>query len=127
MRILVTGSREWSDAQTLGDILSGMHRRKPFTKVASGGARGADALAEAWARHKDLPYGHYPVDHSLDGPWPHAGINRNVRMFHAFGPDLVVAFKFGLQRDLERGGTEHMIRYAMEQGCQVKFFGSFSG
>lgn len=131
MKILVTGGREYSDKDLMWTILDRYrHGRGQMLVVAHGAARGADALAAEWCRvfkSQSIHEAAYPVSKALDGPWPQAGINRNLRMFDDFDPDLVLAFKHGFDRTLARGGTEHMVRTAMSAGVPVRFFGSFNG
>lgn len=53
---------------------------------------GADRLATDWAVANFCNYREYPVIAEVDGPWPRAGINRNLRMFLDSRPALVLGF-----------------------------------
>lgn len=80
--ILVTGSREWTDVDTIRAWLI-RHLRDGTTRVVHGGARGADDIAGRVAHAHGFIVVPYPVDHIIDGPWPGAGMARNRRMVSA--------------------------------------------
>jgi hypothetical protein len=79
--ILVTGSREWTDIETIREWLfplaSKLHR------LVHGGAHGADSLAEVVSIRLGFEVQSYPVDIEIDGSWPAAGVRRNERMVRA--------------------------------------------
>lgn len=59
--LAVVGSRGFRDARKLAEVLAA---RAPAV-VISGGAKGADQLAETWARRNDIPtqiFGDYIFD-----------------------------------------------------------------
>jgi YspA, cpYpsA-related SLOG family len=97
VRILVTGSRTWTDkvaiAQAISDSLHSMRTSIggawPLPVVVHGGARGADQLADAIARG----WGWAPECHPAD--WARygraAGYRRNAHMV-ALGADVCLAF-----------------------------------
>src|SRR3954470_15268841 len=65
MRVLVCGGRKFSDAAFARDVLGRAHaERGPFTLVITGMARGADAIAEAWAADRGIPHRGFPADWS---------------------------------------------------------------
>ena len=90
--------------------LDTLHLVHSFTSVAHGRANGADMLIGLWAKDADLPVREYPAD------WKQhrraAGPIRNLEMFNAEKPDLVVAFKGG-------NGTKNMIDIARRAGVEV--------
>lgn len=94
-RILVTGSRDWTDAAVISNALHAaftMHNREPMT-VVHGGARGADQLAGAVVREWA---GRYPLSEEVYLPdWDthgrKAGFLRN-RIMVRTGADLCLAF-----------------------------------
>lgn len=112
-RVLVTGSRDWSDRQRLADVLLDMWHdalQDGYTGVllTHGAAEdGADALAAAWAVENEVPQDPYPAD--WEGPCspgcrpghrrprrgrdycPQAGHRRNQTMVD-LQPTLCVAF-----------------------------------
>lgn len=120
MKILVTGGREYDDFGTVVAVLDDL----PIEQLAHGGARGADALADRYAKEHGIPVHSFPADwrgpcrvtcnigHRRRGMCPAAGVYRNSDMLVAFAPDLVVAFPGGR-------GTADMVRKAREAGVAV--------
>jgi hypothetical protein len=101
VRILVTGSRDWTD----GDLIRQEMRRAvadfgPADQVVivHGGARGADAIAESIARGVGLDVECHPA--AWDTRGRAAGIIRNSEMVNA-GADVCLAFI----RNQSRGAT----------------------
>lgn len=126
MRVLVCGSREWEDNELIRTVLTGMLRMHELAGVGEsftlieGGAKGADRTARAWADD----YGDYGVvvetffaDWHKEGKA--AGPIRNKKMLEQGRPDLVVAFKDNFNHNLDRGGTEHMVKIAKEAGVKT--------
>ena len=50
MRVLFCGGRHFEDRDMLSAALDRLSKDRSFSLVISGGARGADALAEEWAK-----------------------------------------------------------------------------
>jgi hypothetical protein len=97
MRILVTGSRDWTDRDTLLDALlleyafSDVKRSIDCT-VVHGGARGADEMAGRAARRWGMVEEKHPADWRPYGIYnPQAGLIRNTEMV-ALGADVCLAF-----------------------------------
>ena len=90
-KVLVTGSRDYTDSARMTQVLA-MLANAGFTTIVHGGQRGADLLAERCGIYLGCAIESYPVDTNVDGPWPRAGTNRNKRMLDASKPDLCVAF-----------------------------------
>jgi hypothetical protein len=113
-RVLVCGGRDYADRATLFAVLDRVHRERGVALLVHGACPfgGADILADEWARARGVPVKDYPVDHSIDGPWPGAGPRRNGRMLAAARPDAVVAFPGDR-------GTRDMIRKARAAGLPV--------
>ncbi|MFI6496874.1 DUF2493 domain-containing protein [Nonomuraea typhae] len=138
-RVLVTGSRSWTDEGVIHDALSGLHFKhgSPITLVHGACPRGADAIADYWAelrnsgeftpviveRHPadwDAPCG--PVCRTShrrrrdDGSsyCPMAGLVRNQRMVD-LGADVALAFIVDNSR-----GTADLIRRAEKAGIPVR-------
>lgn len=116
MRILVCGSRSWTDYARLKSILA-QHGGEsagdmPDVVVIDGGARGADAMAYKAAI--ELRYGseRYFADWTRYGK--SAGLRRNERMLKEGHPDLVLAFW-----DYKSSGTRHMIKLAIGAGVHT--------
>lgn len=110
MRLLVCGGRDYRDRRAVFATLDGVAAKSPVTLLIEGGARGADALAAAWARERDVPVATFHADWEVHGA--SAGPLRNIRMLEEGAPDLVVAFPGGR-------GTAHMTRIAREAGTPV--------
>jgi predicted Rossmann-fold nucleotide-binding protein len=113
MRVLVCGGRDYNDVFRVCRKLDELHARTPFEVVIHGGARGADRLADIWAKcqgpetggrlGEGIPREVYPAD--WDKHKKAAGALRNQQMLDEGKPDLVVVFPGGR-------GTEDMVRRA---------------
>lgn len=101
--ILVTGSRDWDDIETMRAWLEPALKRYP--RLVEGGARGADDQAAAIAANMDpfVPTQVYRVDEALDGPWPAAGPERNARMVEAEWHRIKRALAFTSRKTLTKG------------------------
>jgi hypothetical protein len=84
--------------------------------VVHGAAKGADEQAGIAAEWLGLDVETHPADWRGRGQM--AGLERNQLML-SLGADLVVAFKHDFDGLMRRGGTEHMIRIAMEAGVRT--------
>ena len=108
MRVLVCGGREFANRQMLDETLNRLHLDRGVTLIISGGARGADTMAEWWARAEIVPCDVYQADWT--GLGRKAGPIRNQRMLDEAKPDLVVAFPGGK-------GTADMVRRGRQAGA----------
>lgn len=106
MRVLVCGGRDYSDHNKLIYELDVI----PITHLIAGGARGADSIAEFYAKKMGIPHSIYMADWNTHGK--SAGYLRNKQMLDEGKPDLVVAFPGGK-------GTAMMIKLAEEAGVKV--------
>lgn len=136
-RILVTGSRSWSDSEHLANaLLDTWHdaTQNGFDSIAivHGAADGADTLADLWARGNGLDFERHKATWEDCGPdcppepghrktnrrgteyCPTAGHRRNQKMVDA-GADLVVAFPLGRST-----GTRDCMRRAEKAGLAVR-------
>jgi hypothetical protein len=119
MRLLVCGSRTWTDRARLWQVLDRLVTEQSDGQVVTvieGDARGADRLAGQLAHQRGWRLERYPAD------WTHqgraAGFRRNARMLRQGRPDLVVAFTVGpLQQSR---GTADMVRRARAAGVPVQ-------
>lgn len=111
MRILVTGGRDFTDADALAMALDAVHRKRGITLLIEGGARGADRLARAWAISRKVPYVTEEAEWAKYGRAV-AGKLRNGVMLAKHKPDAVVAFPGG-------SGTADMIAKAEAAGVPV--------
>jgi YspA, cpYpsA-related SLOG family len=112
-RILVCGSRTWSDIEAIRTVLD----TRPDTGVVliHGGARGADRLAGQYAAERGWPVESYPADWNRHGKA--AGFIRNQRMIDEGRSTEVVAFT---DKPLhESRGTADMVRRSRRSGIPV--------
>ncbi len=106
MKVLVCGGRDYSDADKVYTYLSGL---PTIDLLIHGAARGADLIAEDWAKTNQVNYVGIPAK------WKRyknsAGPIRNKEMLN-FKPDLVIAFPGGK-------GTADMVSKADNAGISV--------
>jgi YspA, cpYpsA-related SLOG family len=95
MRILITGSRTWTDYETISNAINDVwltHGRPYGTIVVHGNARGADYLAGVAAKRKGFEVETHPVSNE---EWKikglSAGHQRNANMVD-LGADVCLAF-----------------------------------
>jgi hypothetical protein len=111
MRILVCGSRGWESVWQVRMVYAELDKAKP-TEIISGGARGADRVAEVWAKTNSVPITVFTPDWNKYGR--RAGVLRNNQMLDK-KPDLVLAFWDGLSK-----GTKHTIDEARRRNIRVE-------
>lgn len=118
-RILVTGSRNWTDRETLEHELADECDSFPGPVIVVHGdcPRGADAIAARFIREWGHKYGGitaepHPAD--WDNQGPAAGPIRNQRMVD-LGAVLCLAFPLGESR-----GTYDCVRRANRAGIPVR-------
>lgn len=108
MRILVCGGREFSNYSFLESVLK--QYISPDLFIISGGARGADSMAEYFAKQYDIPISVYKADWSKHGK--RAGHIRNQQMLDDGKPDCVIAMPGGT-------GTKDMIQRSKLSGVKT--------
>lgn len=114
-RIIVAGSREFTDYGTAKEKLDGIVPKYSNTEIVCGGCRGADRLGERYAREHGIPVVYFPADWDRHGRA--AGPIRNREMAEYAGSDahgVLVAFWNGHSR-----GTADMITTAANHGCEI--------
>ncbi len=112
-RILVTGSRYFSDFPIMRDAIlqaAANSNGRPVT-VVHGGARGADQMAARIARKHGFQVEEHPADWDKHGR--RAGPIRNQQMVDA-GADICLAFPLGASR-----GTRGCMAAAYKAGIPV--------
>ena len=95
----VIGSRSFNDYERMKRVLD---KYKPRL-IVSGGAKGADTLAERYAKEKNIPTKIFLPDYDLYGK--RAPLARNIEIINEV--EMVVAFWDGHSR-----GTKHALDYA---------------
>lgn len=134
-RIVVTGSRHWVDGEEANIIRNKLalafdmatELGNPFMEplcvteaevvFVHGGARGADAIADAWIRKRGHRVEVFPADWAKHGKA--AGPIRNAAMLDA-GATIVLAFPFGCRATSP--GTWNCVEMAARRGLPVAVF-----
>ena len=115
MRLLVTGSRTWEDSAKMAKELTALTKGTAPEDIIliEGCAKGADQMAEGFAKEWGWANTHFPADWKRYGKG--AGPMRNRQMLLA-GPDIAIAFHKG-----DSPGTKHMIQLLQQAGvpCRV--------
>ncbi|AHC54835.1 GTP-binding domain [Tunisvirus fontaine2] len=109
MKIGIVGGRDFCDRSLFSKELRKLWKQYNFTCVVSGGAKGADSLAEKWARHKKVELIVHPPK---DKTKAYSYIERNKEIVG--DSDFLVAFWDGESR-----GTNSTINFAKEKGIPV--------
>jgi len=107
MKLAIIGSRSFNDYDKLKNEVD---KIKDITTIISGGAKGADTLAEKYAFEKNIPIKIFPANWSKFGK--QAGIIRNKEIID--NCDKVIAFWDGESR-----GTKNSITVAKNKGKEV--------
>ena len=102
MRVAVIGSRDFSDYELLKKTLS----KFDISVIVSGGARGADSLAERYAEEFNIDLDVYPAEWDKYGK--RAGFLRNQTIWD--NSDMGIAFWDG-----KSSGTKHSFEIAEKQ------------
>src|ERR1017187_10501541 len=106
MKVLICGSRNWEDDKAIEDVIFSLPKG---TTVISGGALGADNIAEKIALSRtDLGVEIFHARWDLWGK--SAGPKMNIEMLDQ-NPDIVYAFPL-----CKSVGTNHTIREAKRRG-----------
>jgi hypothetical protein len=117
-RILVTGSREWTDVEAIIDAVEFASGGGPFIVVHGDCPKGADALAEEVYGPFGMTEKHPAEWRTPEGVYNRAaGIQRNQKMVD-LGADFVLAFPTPGGR-----GTQDCIRRARKAGLNVVVYG----
>jgi YspA, cpYpsA-related SLOG family len=119
MRVLICGSRNWTDHRMIEAILSGLLMTNDDDElvVIEGHARGADQVAHHWAeRNQGVELMCYPADWETHGK--SAGPVRNRLMLKDAQPTLVLGFT---DDALAPGsGTYDMLTIASNAGVKTQ-------
>ena len=115
MFLAIVGSRTFTDLALMDDVIAGIERDQHITAIVSGGARGADSLAEAVADEAGIDLVVYHADWDRFGK--SAGYKRNQQI--VADADRLVAF-FG--PDGITKGTKHSIDLAYQKGIPIDIY-----
>lgn len=120
MRILICGSRKWTEEELIRVALS---KYKPSDTIITGGCSGADSIAHKIAVELKLQTEVYPVSSTEWKKYgPAAGPIRNRRMLTEGKPDIVLAFP---KKGEANKGTTNMIELAEKAKIPVaKYMGN---
>ena len=111
-KVIIAGGRDYDnffDVMSYADYY--LQARQDELEIVSGGAKGADALGERYAKVKGIKLKIFPADWDTHGK--KAGFMRNLEM--ANYADALIAFWDG-----ESVGTKMMIKLAKQKGLKVK-------
>lgn len=115
MKIIVSGSRYWSEKKHYSVIFAVLKQYDQKTTIITGGCRGVDALAEKAARKLGMTVVTYPAKWQQYGRA--AGPIRNEQMITQERPDMVLLF----HDDIENSrGTKNMRNLAKKYGITAK-------
>lgn len=112
MKLAVIGSRGFQYYDVLKATIDELREIYPITTIVSGGAKGADHLAEIYAQENNLKLDIYKPDWSKGRG---AGYIRNVDIWN--NSDLGVAFWDG-----ESKGTAHSFKISEKQKKKLYIF-----
>lgn len=108
--VLVCGGRDYADGYTVRATLDSLLAIRPIDVIIEGAAKGADSLAERWARDTMIPYLGVPAQWDKYGKG--AGPVRNQQMLDIIRPKVCVAFPGG-------NGTADMVARCKKAGVYV--------
>jgi hypothetical protein len=106
MKVAIVGSRTFNNYELMIDTLDNIRKSMNIEEIISGGADGADKLAERYAAEYEIPLKVYKPDWSLG---KHAGLLRNTIIVDSC--DIVIAFWDG-----KSTGTRDSIVKAKKMG-----------
>jgi predicted Rossmann fold nucleotide-binding protein DprA/Smf involved in DNA uptake len=107
MKVAVIGSRDFNDYKTLKENIG---KIKNISLIISGGAKGADSLAEQYALENSIETLVIKPDWKRFNQG--AGLIRNKQIVDS--SDIVIAFW-----DAKSKGTAHAIEYAKKQNKEI--------
>lgn len=110
MKLAIVGSRDFQDYKLLYNKVFELFGIGSIEKIISGGARGADTLAEQFARECSIPLQVFEADWKTYGR--SAGFIRNQKIVAVC--DTILAFW-----DQKSRGTADTIKKAREAGKKV--------
>ncbi len=115
MEVLVAGSRSYCDYNEFKALMDYTHEKYNITEIISGGARGADTLAERYARENSIPIRIFQANWS--GYGKAAGFIRNADMHNylkKFDNRMCICFWDG-----ESKGTSHNFKLCKDNDTRL--------
>jgi hypothetical protein len=106
MKLAIVGSRTFNDFEYLEESIFNNLKVDYITEIVSGGAKGADTLAEIFAKKYELPITIFNADWNTFGK--RAGFIRNETIIK--NCDFLIAFWNGISK-----GTKHSINLARKE------------
>lgn len=110
MKVLVCGGRDFRWRNVVDNALDRFDAKHGIDILITGAAKGADQLAENWAKSRQIQYIGVPARWQERGR--KAGPIRNSEILDIWRPDCVIAFPGGT-------GTADMVRKAKIAGLDV--------
>lgn len=110
MKVIIAGVRFFDDYNKLCCFCDEVLQNQVNIEIVSGGARGADALGEKYAKERNYRLKHFPAAWSKYGK--SAGVIRNAEM--AKYASILIAFWDGRSR-----GTRSMISLSEKEGLKI--------
>lgn len=111
MRVAVIGSRTFKNKEKLFEELERFHLEKSISLIISGGALGADSLAQEWAESNNIKTQIFLPDWKKLGK--SAGVIRNKYIIDSC--EYCIAFWDGISK-----GTLHSINLAKARKIPIK-------
>lgn len=111
MRVIIAGGRNFNDYEFLKTKCNHILQNQDEVIIISGGAKGADALGERYAKERGYTLESFPAKWGEYGK--KAGMIRNTEM--ADNSDSLIAFWDGKSK-----GTKHMIDTATKKQLPVR-------
>jgi hypothetical protein len=114
LRLAIVGSRTFKNFKRFKEILDKLRGNGlKVSRITSGGAIGADSLAEKYAKQNDIPLHIYKPDWDKYGK--RAGFIRNHEIVD--NSDFLIAFWNGVSK-----GTQHSIMLAEQKQIDYRIF-----
>lgn len=112
MRLVVSGSRDWTDRALVYEVMDTLHSNYGIEVVFHGDQRGLDTWVKQWALERGVPvFGcPYPPAYGKQG-----GGVRNGWLLDFGLPNLVVAFPMKASV-----GTWNMVTQAKQRGLNIR-------
>lgn len=112
--VLVCGGRDYDNGDFFFAAMNALAQPLDIRQVVAGGAKGADSLAELWAREYNYPFLSCPADWNLHGRSAGPIRNRQMAKYVSESPFHKLALAFGGGR-----GTDDMCAVSIANKINV--------